>query len=446
MVFAGVALGLLAVAVVIPQVAGFEVPRTDSAQGPLVRGRVVDVIERTTIPSERGDLERERLAVEADGQSIVIERTRAEGDIGALDVEAGDRVLLSKAPGPEGDQYFIVDRVRESALLWVAIAFVAMVLLTGRLVGAASLLGLAASMLVLLRFVVPGILSGHNPVLISVLGAIAIMASTLFLSHGVSRKSAVALAGTAVSLVLTAVLATVAIAAARVTGVASEDAATLQVLGEGGISASGLLLGGIIIGALGVLDDVTVAQASAVFELRRANPLLGALELYRRAMNVGRDHIAATVNTLVLAYAGASLPLLMLLAIQGESLGIQLNREFVAIEVLRSLVGSIGIVAAVPLTTSLAALVARRTAVEGGTALPVEVGARHRGGVATTGRRGTLRDGGHSCVTHVNLATCSHLELDWRARRPLPRRAQTAVQRWERCSWHASTPSSRSPH
>jgi uncharacterized membrane protein len=259
--------------------------------------------------------------------------------------------------------------VRESALLWVAVAFVAMVLLTGRLVGAMSLLGLAASMLVLLRFVVPGILSGHNPVLISVLGAIAIMATTLFLSHGVSRKSGVALAGTAISLVLTALLATIAIAAARVTGVASEDAATLQVLGGGGISASGLLLGGIIIGALGVLDDVTVAQASAVFELRRANPLLGALELYRRAMNVGRDHIAATVNTLVLAYAGASLPLLMLLAIQGESLGIQLNREFVAIEVLRALVGSIGIVAAVPLTTSLAALVARRTAVDGGTPL-----------------------------------------------------------------------------
>ena len=382
-VYAGVALGLLVVTVVIPRIAGFEVPRNDSAQGPLVRGRIVDVIERTTIPSDRGDLERERLAVEADGQPIVIERTRAEGDIGALDVEPGDRVLLSKAPGPDGDQYFIIDRVRESALLWVAVACVVMVLLTARLVGVASLLGLAASMLVLLLFVVPGILSGHNPVLISVLGAMAIMATTLFLSHGVGRKSAVALAGTAVSLVLTAVLATFAIAAARVTGVASEDAATWQVLSAGGISASGLLLGGIIIGALGVLDDVTVAQASAVFELRRANPLLGAFELYQRAMNVGRDHIAATVNTLVLAYAGASLPLLMLLAIQGESLGIQLNREFVAIEVLRSLVGSIGIVAAVPLTTSLAALVARRTAVDGGTPLPVEVA--EIGSTTTTG-------------------------------------------------------------
>lgn len=380
-VLGGIAVTLLFVTVLIPRIAGFEVPRTDSAQGPLVRGRVDAVLERNTIQSERGPIEQVRLAVEVGGEPIVIERMIAEGDIGTLDVKPGDRVLLSRAPGPEGDQYFIVDRVRDSALLWVGVAFVVMVLVTARLVGAASLLGLAASMLVLLRFVVPGILSGHNPVLISVAGAIAIMASTLFLSHGVSRKSAVALAGTSVALVLTALLATIAIAAARVTGVASEDAATLQVLSAGGISASGLLLGGIIIGALGVLDDVTVAQSSGVFELRRANPLLGALELYRRAMNVGRDHIAATVNTLVLAYAGASLPLLMLLAIQGESLGIQLNREFVAIEILRALVGSIGIVAAVPLTTSLAALIARRTAVDDGAVLPIEVDDNDRGGV-----------------------------------------------------------------
>jgi uncharacterized membrane protein len=372
-VLAGVALLLLLVTVVIPRLAEFEVPRPDSAQGPLARGRVDDVLERRIVQSERGPLEQERLSVDVDGQLIVIERTIAEGDIGTLDVQPGDGVLLSRAPGPEGDQYFIVDRVRDSALLWVGVAFVVMVLLTARFVGAASLLGLVASMLVLLRFVVPGILSGHNPVLISVAGAIVIMATTLFLSHGVGRKSAIALAGTSASLVLTALLATVVIEGARVTGVASEDAATLQVLSAGGISASGLLLGGIIIGALGVLDDVTVAQSSAVFELRRANPLLGAVELYRRAMNVGRDHIAATVNTLVLAYAGASLPLFMLLAIQGDSLGIQLNREFVATEVLRALVGSMGIVAAVPLTTALAALIGRRTPVEAA-ALPVAVG------------------------------------------------------------------------
>ncbi len=354
-VLTGVALLLLVVTFVVPAAANFEVAHPDTPQGPLVRGRVVEVISRESVPSERGNVERERLSVDIDGLRVVVDRTRAEGDIGQLDVGAGDRVLLSKIAGPDGDAYYIVDRVRQATLLWLMVAFVVAVIVTGRLVGVASLLGLAASMLVLLRFIVPGILSGHSPVFIAVVGAIVIMASTLFLAHGVNRKTVVALAGTAVALLFTAVLATVTIAAARLTGVASEDTAVLQVLSSERISASGLLLAGIIIGALGVLDDVTVAQASAVSEIRRANPLLGPLELYRRAMNVGRDHIAATVNTLVLAYAGASLPLLMLLAIQGESLTVELNREFIAIEVVRSLVGSIGLVAAVPLTTAIAA-------------------------------------------------------------------------------------------
>src|SRR5262249_50440625 len=128
----------------------------------------------------------------------------------------------------------------------------------------------------------------------------------------------------------------------------------------GHVQATGVLLGGIVIGALGVLNDITVAQASAVFELRSANPLLAAGDLYRRAMNVGRDHISATVNTPVLADAGASLPLLMLLVVQAQPLGIALNREFIATEVVRSLVGSMGLIAAVPLTTLCAAAVAGR--------------------------------------------------------------------------------------
>ncbi|MEZ4552919.1 MAG: YibE/F family protein [Dehalococcoidia bacterium] len=361
-VLAGIAVLLLLMTVVVPSTLGFEVTHPDTPQGPTVQGRVIEMLSRETIPSERGPIERERLSVDIDGLQVLIERTRAEGDIGQLDVEAGDRVLLSRLAGPDGDTYYIVDRVRQTTLLWLLVAFVLAVVATGRLVGVASLVGLAASMLVLVRFIVPGILSGHSPVLIAVVGALTIMASTLFLAHGVNRKTVVALIGTAVALCFTAVLATVTIAAAQLTGVASEDAAVLQVLSAGQLSASGLLLGGIIIGALGVLDDVTVAQSSAVFELHGANPFLSPLDLYRRAMNVGRDHIAATVNTLVLAYAGASLPLLMLLAVQGEPLTVQLNREFIAIEVVRSLVGSIGLVAAVPLTTAIAALAAARVA------------------------------------------------------------------------------------
>jgi uncharacterized membrane protein len=160
--------------------------------------------------------------------------------------------------------------------------------------------------------------------------------------------------------VLTALLARATISFGKLSGIASEDAVTLQILSDGAIDPRGLLLAGIIIGALGVLDDVTVSQASAVFELRHANPMLRTMDLFTRAMNIGRDHIASTVNTLMLAYAGASLPLLIILASQPEPFSTLINREFLATEIFRALVGSIGIVAAVPLTTLLASLAAGR--------------------------------------------------------------------------------------
>ena len=360
-VWCGVAAVLLVTAVLVPAVAGFDVARAPTAGAPETSsGRVTAVIERSTTQTPRGALEHEELAVEIDGRAVTVTRDRAVDDIGVLNVEAGDRVLVARVPGPQGDTYLIVDRVRSTALWMLAIAFAALVVLTGRAIGASSLLALGAVFVVIMRFIIPGLLSGHDPVVIATAGGMVIMVTTLFLAHGVNVKSTVALAGTLVSLVLTAGIALLAIEAARLSGVASEDAAMLQVIADARVSASGLLLAGIIIGALGVLDDVAIAQSSAVFELRRANPLLGARDVYRRAMNVGRDHIAAAVSTLVLAYAGASLPLLMLLVVQGEALAVQLNREYVATEVVRALAGSIGLIAAVPLTTALAAIVASR--------------------------------------------------------------------------------------
>ena len=354
----GVAVTLVLLTVVVPAVAGFHVDRADSDAGTLLAGRVAAVELRERQPSPRGDVEREVLLIETDGTTVRIESTRLAGDIGTLALEAGDEVLVTRTPGPDGPTYYVSDRRRPLPLAALALAFAVSVLVIGRMTGAWSLLGLVASGLVILRYIVPGILSGHDPVLIAVTGSAAIIGATLYLTHGADRKTAVALAGTCASLALTALLAAVAIAAARLSGVASEEAATLQLLSAHAIAPTGLLLAGVVIGALGLLDDVTIAQASAVFELRDANPALPARELYRRAMRIGRDHIAATVNTLVLAYAGAALPLLMLLAAQGESLLLQLHREFVAAEIVRTLVGSLGIVAAVPLTTALAAIAA----------------------------------------------------------------------------------------
>ncbi|RLT26922.1 MAG: YibE/F family protein [Chloroflexi bacterium] len=362
-VFVGwcIAVILLLTIVVVPAVAGFDVPRaTPQGIGATVEGRVTQVLERSTTSSPRGEIEHERLAVEVSGKTVTVTRDRSPDDIGALHVEAGDRVLLTTVQGPDGDAYLIVDRVRSKALWILGLAFVMMVVVAGRVIGATSILGLAASLLVIMRFVIPGMLSGHDPRMIAMVGASVIMLTTLYMAHGINLKTTVALVGTAIALVFTVALSAFAISLAQLTGIASEDTATLQVLAAQHVDATGVLLGGIVIGALGVLNDITVAQASAVFELRQANASFTVFELYRRAMNVGRDHISATVNTLVLAYAGASLPLLMLLALQGEPLATELSREFIATEVVRSLVGSMGLIAAVPLTTVCAVLVAAR--------------------------------------------------------------------------------------
>jgi uncharacterized membrane protein len=360
LVFGCIVAVLAVVAVVVPALGVFDVPDIPSSQSATSEGTVARVLEERTLQTERGEVRYQKLEVDLGDRTVTVEHSRTVRDAGALEVAPGDDVLVGVSTGPEGDVYYIADHVRKLPLWALTLAFVGLVLVVGRVSGIWSLVGMAASLLVIVRFIIPGILSGHSPVVISVIGALVIMLTTLYLAHGVNRKTTAALVGTVISLSLTAVLATVSIAVARLSGVASEDAATLQILSDGQINAEGLLLGGIVIGALGVLDDVTVAQASAVFELRRANPLLGAWDLYRRGMNVGRDHIASTVNTLVLAYAGAALPLLIILTTQSQPLGDLLNREFMATEIVRTLVGSMGIVAAVPVTTALAALAATR--------------------------------------------------------------------------------------
>lgn len=338
----------------------FRVAERLPESGETLRGMVVRVVEEREQPTDRG-LQRTRLLEVAVGDRVVtIEETTIEGAVGLVPPQAGDGVLVQATQAPTGGEaFYIVDHAR-SRTLWVFGAlFVVLVLFVGRWHGARSLLGLAATYLILMRFIIPGILSGYSPLLLSLIGGVGIMASTLTLAHGVDRKSSAAIGGTALALVLIVLLSQAAIVAAKLTGLVGDDeASTVFVLFGGAIDARGLLLSGILIGALGALDDVTMTQSSAVFELRDANPDLQPRGLYERGMRIGRDHIASIVNTLVLAYAGASLPLLVILASQTEGVGTLLNREFLASEVVRTVVGSIGIVAAVPLTTAIAAMLA----------------------------------------------------------------------------------------
>ncbi|MEX1023140.1 MAG: YibE/F family protein [Dehalococcoidia bacterium] len=342
------------VVVVLPATGALRVPSLPVATGNTSEAQIVEVIEDRAEPGAGPSARHQRLRLRVGGEEEVVEHTFVEGSARGYAFEEGDRVLVTEAPEGAPVRYQIVDRVRRAPVWALSLAFALLVVVVGGRQGAFSLAALAISFLVIVRFIVPGIYSGWDPVLTAVAGSLVIMASALVIGHGPSAKTWIALGGTAASLALTAVLAGVAVSVTRLSGYADEGVGTLEQL-TGGIDAGGLLLGGIIVGALGVLDDVTTTQASTVLELRRANPALGTAQLFARAMNVGRDHIAATTNTLLLAYAGASLPLLMILAGQSEPLGILVSYEVLTTEIVRTLVGSMGIVAAVPITTVLAA-------------------------------------------------------------------------------------------
>ena len=292
-----------------------------------------------------------------EGQTIALDHTESPS---TPSIAEGDHVVLGYEPAAEpGSEYFYADRQRGRPLLLLGLLFAAAVVALGRWGGLRALVGLGLSLLLLVTFLLPALLRGTNPLAVAVVAASAVMVVSLYLAHGVTVRTTIALLGTLVSLVLTGLLAAAFVAAGRFTGLASEEATFLNAV-AGQVELDGLLLAGVIIGSLGVLDDVTVTQAAAVWELHLANPAYRVRELYASALRIGRDHIASTVNTLVLAYAGASLPLLVLFSLANRDLGDVLTGEVIAQEVVRTLVGSIGLVASVPITTALAAWVVTR--------------------------------------------------------------------------------------
>jgi uncharacterized membrane protein len=306
-----------------------------------------------------------RVLIRLDGGDAAGSRGVVQWGANGVDppVHVGDEIRVAEAPpvpgydAPDENAYTLVDFERGGSLLLLFGVFALLVLAFSRLRGALSLLGLGASLAVILLFIVPAILNGEPPVAVAIAGSLAVMLITIPLAHGLGTKSVAALLGTTASLLLTAALAVLFTHVARLTGLAGEEAFALR-LADPGVSLQGLLIAGMVIGALGVLDDVTVSQSSTVLALRTANPALGFRELVSRAMRVGRDHVSATVNTLVLAYAGASLPVLLIFASGALPLGQALSLELVSEQVVATLVGSIGLIAAVPLTTAVAALLA----------------------------------------------------------------------------------------
>ncbi|MFG2397795.1 YibE/F family protein [Streptomyces lydicus] len=269
----------------------------------------------------------------------------------------GQDVVVAYSPKAPKELQYSVSDVDRSLPMWILAAIFALaVVIVGRLRGVLALVALAASFVVLTLFILPAILQGSDPLVVAVVGGSAIMLVALYMCHGLTARTSVAVLGTLASLVLIALLGSVFINWALLTGNTDDTTGLVHGLYPD-IEIRGLLLAGIIIGSLGVLDDVTVTQTAAVWELKEADPSAGWRKLYSAAMRIGRDHIASVVNTLVLAYAGAALPLLLLFSIAQSSVGTVATSEVVAEEIVRTLVGSIGLVASVPLTTLLAALV-----------------------------------------------------------------------------------------
>ncbi|MCK1794665.1 YibE/F family protein [Streptomyces sp. XM4193] len=272
-------------------------------------------------------------------------------------LSTGQDVVVAHAPqAPEELQYSVIDVDRDFPMVLLAIIFALVVVGVGRLRGLLALVGLVITFGVLTLFILPGILQGSNPLVVAVIGGSLIMLVTLYLCHGLTARTSVAVLGTLISLVLIGLLGSLFIGWANLSGNTDDQTALVHSLYPD-IEIRGLLLASVLIGSLGVLDDVTVTQTSAVWELKAADPSASWRQVYRSAMRIGRDHIASVVNTLVLAYAGAAMPLLLLFSIAKADTATVATSELVAEEIVRTLVGSIGLVASVPVTTVLAALV-----------------------------------------------------------------------------------------
>lgn len=323
-----------------------ELVPTDDPGTPDVRIEVLDSIEDGP---QRGDI------VEGFLQGPSGLEARPEFDV-------GDEVIVNVSTDPEAGFVAVNDRYRIPTLAVLLGLFALAVTLVGGWRGVRSLIALALTLAVVVKLVVPLILAGWDPAPVAILAATGVTIATFLLTEGARRQTVAAALGTAISLTLVAVLASVFDSLSRFTPLrGSESAGFLISMGGTQLDLGGLVLAAVIFGALGVLDDVTVTQAATVQGLYEADPRVGRLDLAARAMNVGRSHIAATVNTLVLAYVGASLPLIVLFAAGRQDPLLIVSGEVVAVEVVRALVGSIGIVAAVPVTTMIAVgLIGRR--------------------------------------------------------------------------------------
>ncbi|NMB91227.1 YibE/F family protein [candidate division WWE3 bacterium] len=277
----------------------------------------------------------------------------------------GDALVLTGFQDENGELHlYVSDYIRRGQLLSLFLIFLILSVVIAGKRGATSFVGMLITFFIIFSFVLPKISTGSSPILIILLFSVIAIPITFYLSHGLNTKTTVAIVGTVISLAITVVLSAIYVGSAKLTGYTTDEASFLQIMKGGTINMRGILLAGIIIGFLGVLDDITISQSAIVFQLKNANRRLNFSDLFKRSMDVGKDHIASMINTLILVYTGASLPLLLLFTDTSRTFNEVVNYEIISSEIIRTLLGSIGLILAVPITTALAAFVADTT--EGG--------------------------------------------------------------------------------
>lgn len=323
---------------------------------------IKSILEQKVIDVEGNRQTYQKLEVMIDtgdkkGQTVIIENGNSPL-ANVVVYKVADRVTVNVEKDLEGkDVYNINDFIRTDSLTLLAIIFILSILLIAKLRGMSAMLSMVITFLIIFKYILPQIIAGQNPVLVAIIGSMMIIPVTFYMSHGFNKKTTVAIVGTVIAMILTGVLASIFIEIGKLTGLASEEAGFLATIKQGQLNMKGVLLAGIVIGATGVLDDITVAQAATVAQLKQASEKMKVSQLYTAAMNVGQDHIASMINTLILVYAGAALPLMLIFVNNPHPFSEIINYEFIAEEIIRTLVGSIGLVVAVPITTLLAAIV-----------------------------------------------------------------------------------------
>lgn len=271
-------------------------------------------------------------------------------------VTEGQLVVINSLTAEGQITYWLIDKYRLQPIIVISVIFFLLVIFISGLKGIGSIVGMLLSLIVIVRFIVPQILQGSDPLTVSLLGSLFILFTTMYFAHGYNNQTTIAVVSTFIALFVTGALSILLVSLAHLTGLGTEEAYSLQLGQTSNINLKGLLLGGIIIGALGVLDDITTTQVAAIFQIHSVNPKIKLSQLITKGMNIGKEHVSSLVNTLLMAYAGASLPLFILFVLNpsNQPYWAIINSEIVSEEIIRTISGSFGLILAVPLSTYLA--------------------------------------------------------------------------------------------